>query len=219
MDGGQPTGAKPCSWSRVVGSSARPRRLRTPSRPRERHAHADGPWHRPPHRASTNRCLKLVLPADADPTVGCARGRERRRTTPPHPEPGRARRQRRRVLRGRPRGRRGRRAHTPSGTRPSPIPERSHHRGVEQWQLVGLITQRSRVRIPPPLPQDPHLSDGGLRLSRTISRLAPSSRSRECVVTTWFRLDCVDQRPGIAPEPSSQHIRLAISPGTISICP
>lgn len=26
-------------------------------------------------------------------------------------------------------------------------------RGVEQWQLVGLITQRSRVRIPPPLPQ------------------------------------------------------------------
>ena len=26
------------------------------------------------------------------------------------------------------------------------------HRGVEQWQLVGLITQRSWVRIPPPLP-------------------------------------------------------------------
>src|SRR5690606_33463544 len=25
--------------------------------------------------------------------------------------------------------------------------------GVERWQLVGLITQRSRVRIPPPLPQ------------------------------------------------------------------
>jgi hypothetical protein len=25
-------------------------------------------------------------------------------------------------------------------------------RGVEQWQLVGLITQRSGVRIPPPLP-------------------------------------------------------------------
>ena len=29
----------------------------------------------------------------------------------------------------------------------------SHHRrGVEQRQLVGLITQRSGVRIPPPLP-------------------------------------------------------------------
>ena len=34
-------------------------------------------------------------------------------STPFHPEPGRARRQRRRVLRGRPRGRRGRRAHIP----------------------------------------------------------------------------------------------------------
>ena len=28
-------------------------------------------------------------------------------------------------------------------------------RGVEQRQLVGLITQRSRVRIPPPLPAEP----------------------------------------------------------------
>ena len=27
------------------------------------------------------------------------------------------------------------------------------HRGVEQWQLVGLITRRSMVRIHPPLPQ------------------------------------------------------------------
>ena len=27
-------------------------------------------------------------------------------------------------------------------------------RGVEQWQLVGLITQRSEVRILPPLPRD-----------------------------------------------------------------
>ncbi len=26
-------------------------------------------------------------------------------------------------------------------------------RGVEQWQLVGLITQRSVVRIHPPLPE------------------------------------------------------------------
>ena len=27
------------------------------------------------------------------------------------------------------------------------------HRGVEQWQLVGLITQRSEVRVLPPQPQ------------------------------------------------------------------
>ncbi len=32
---------------------------------------------------------------------------------------------------------------------PSPSPLR---RGVEQWQLVGLITRRSQVRILPPLP-------------------------------------------------------------------
>ncbi len=29
---------------------------------------------------------------------------------------------------------------------------RTDWRGVEQWQLVGLITQRSEVRILPPLP-------------------------------------------------------------------
>ena len=39
-----------------------------------------------------------------------------------------------------------------------------HHtrRGVEQWQLVGLITQRSEVRILPPLPR----YDGSPRLCR-----------------------------------------------------
>jgi hypothetical protein len=30
----------------------------------------------------------------------------------------------------------------------------AHHRGVEQWQLVGLITRRSMVRIHPPLPYE-----------------------------------------------------------------
>ena len=34
-------------------------------------------------------------------------------------------------------------------------------RGVEQRQLVGLITQRSRVRIPPPLPHSPALPSRG----------------------------------------------------------
>ena len=31
-------------------------------------------------------------------------------------------------------------------------PNAVSRRGVEQWQLVGLITQRSEVRILPPLP-------------------------------------------------------------------
>jgi hypothetical protein len=31
-------------------------------------------------------------------------------------------------------------------------PHEVKHRGVEQWQLVGLITRRSVVRIHPPLP-------------------------------------------------------------------
>jgi hypothetical protein len=59
-----------------------------------------------------------------------------------------------RVLGGRPPGKRGPRARHPpahqlSLARPSPSLSR---RGVEQRQLVGLITQRSWVRIPPPLP-------------------------------------------------------------------
>ena len=39
-----------------------------------------------------------------------------------------------------------------------------HHRGVEQWQLVGLITQRSRVRIPPPLLMNPRRTSVGALL-------------------------------------------------------
>ena len=35
------------------------------------------------------------------------------------------------------------------------------HRGVEQWQLVGLITRRSGVRIPSPLPNTKGLPPGG----------------------------------------------------------
>ena len=96
--------------------------------------------------------------------VGGARGRERAGPTRSHPEPGRDPAQRRRVLWGRPHGRRGRRGHPPppawreTGTRTGSRPERRCHapdtrRGVEQRQLVGLITQRSGVRIPPPLPQ------------------------------------------------------------------
>ena len=41
----------------------------------------------------------------------------------------------------------------------------SNHRGVEQWQLVGLITRRSQVRVLPPLPgsdKAPHFRWGAL---------------------------------------------------------
>jgi hypothetical protein len=48
---------------------------------------------------------------------------------------------------GRPAGRRGRCGHPRSL-----ITHLLARRGVEQWQLVGLITQRSEVRILPPPP-------------------------------------------------------------------
>src|SRR5215204_1582651 len=40
----------------------------------------------------------------------------------------------------------------PQALSSEPTAERQSRRGVEQRQLVGLITQRSGVRIPPPLP-------------------------------------------------------------------
>ena len=47
----------------------------------------------------------------------------------------------------------------------------SARRGVEQRQLVGLITQRSGVRIPPPLPSDEALygNVGGIFVSASRS--------------------------------------------------
>ena len=107
-------------------------------------------------------------PASRRAGVGGARGRERAGPTRSHPEPGRDPAQRRRVLWGRPHGRRGRRGHPPpsdvggqtarTSRRPATRetdrrePRCQTRRGVEQRQLVGLITQRSGVRIPPPLP-------------------------------------------------------------------
>ena len=89
-----------------------------------------------------------------------ARGRERRGPTRFHPEPGRDPRQRRRVLTRRRVGRRGRCGRPPPEDPPTPHTpsldtprSRIARRGVEQWQLVGLITQRSEVRILPPLPR------------------------------------------------------------------
>ena len=63
------------------------------------------PWRRP----------GLLVPGV--PGVGGARGRERAGPTRSHPEPGRDPAQRRRVLWGRPHGRRGRRGHPPPSTR------------------------------------------------------------------------------------------------------
>ncbi len=68
---------------------------------------------------------------------------ERRGPTPRHPEPGRETRQRRWYWRD---ARRESRSVRPT------------ERGVEQWQLVGLITRRSVVRIHPPLPHQQAVS-------------------------------------------------------------
>ncbi len=102
---------------------------------------------------------------------GCVRGRERHGSTQSHPEPGRAPWQRRRVLHGEPCGRRGRCAHSRGDKHPTHSRILTH-RGVEQWQLVGLITQRSWVRIPPPLPnQTSDACVGGLAISSCSANL------------------------------------------------
>ena len=101
----------------------------------------------PPHCCihTQGNWTELVWPC------GGVRGRERSGSTRSHPEPGRDPGQRRRVLRGRPRGRRGRCGrHQTATPQPTQTPSPTPYRGVEQRQLVGLITQRSRVRIPPP---------------------------------------------------------------------
>ena len=133
--------------------------------------------------------------------VGGARGRERAGPTRSHPEPGRDPAQRRRVLWGRPHGRRGRRGHPPppagdgqtsreaGGGQTTKLSQEliadsraqprlnSARRGVEQRQLVGLITQRSGVRIPPPLPDETRYSesDRALLLGRFFVVLTETS--------------------------------------------
>ena len=101
-----------------------------------------------PGRRGSRRPARRVCETSPGAMRG-VRGRERHGPTRTHPEPGRDPWQRRRVLRGRLRGRRGRRGHPPGW--PDPVAH-TRRRGVEQWQLVGLITQRSQVRVLPPLP-------------------------------------------------------------------
>ena len=99
-----------------------------------------------------------------------ARGRERVGPTRLHPEPGRDPAQRRRVLPRRRGGRRGRRGRPAS----SDTDGFGWWRGVEQWQLVGLITQRSEVRILPPLPGRPRDERSRAGCSRSFLRLTPN---------------------------------------------
>ena len=109
---------------------------------------------------------------------GGARGRERGGPTRSHPEPGRDPPQRRRVLQGRPCGRRGRCGHPPTPIVFSPSSVLCSCRGVEQRQLVGLITQRSRVRIPPP----PPLEKGPARFWPVLFCCLPGGAiSRRCL--------------------------------------
>jgi hypothetical protein len=146
--------AERCSWSRALFHTlSGQRRLR-----------ANGPGVESPGR-QRRACPAPAAVADAlmQPRtiggVGPARGRGRGGPTRSHPEPGRETSQRRPVLRAHARGRGGRRGRTPPWQVASScvsvvgtaFPVR---RGVEQRQLVGLITRRSGVRIPPPLPVD-----------------------------------------------------------------
>ena len=109
---------------------------------------------RSPSRRFTSWRTPTPFPILAIPPgrVWWARGRERGGPTRSHPEPGRDPRQRRRVLWSWLHGRRGRCG--PSRRTSRACQAITHRRGVEQWQLVGLITQRSGVRIPPPPPSE-----------------------------------------------------------------
>ena len=51
-----------------------------------------------------------------------------------------------------------------------------HRRGVEQWQLVGLITQRSQVRVLPPLPTLPYNGDKLVPSPMSLINIRPKPR-------------------------------------------
>ena len=62
-------------------------------------------------------------------------------------------------------------------------PDDIQHRGVEQRQLVGLITQRSQVRVLPPQPDmrdARHVSDGRFALYERIGVPISVESVRNC---------------------------------------
>ncbi len=61
------------------------------------------------------------------------------------------------------------------------------HRGVEQWQLVGLITRRSLVRIQPPQLFD--TADQNLRCFCYATRLEPA--------TCWSQTQLFNSNPDL----------------------
>jgi hypothetical protein len=52
------------------------------------------------------------------------------------------------------------------------------HCGVEQWQLVGLITRRSQVRVLPPLPIRTHPEPREEAIEQFLAMLRFEQRSR-----------------------------------------
>jgi hypothetical protein len=102
--------------------------------------------------------------------AGCARGRERRRF---HPVPSRTGSCQASAPESTARGTawEARPLRAQPARPPPQLGVNSHHRGVEQWQLVGLITRRSWVRIPPPLPerQPPVSADRGFSCLKSLA--------------------------------------------------
>ena len=75
--------------------------------------------------------------------------------------------------------------HPPRHRSPSSLPSRPPCRGVEQRQLVGLITQRSGVRIPPPLPQAKAIESDSIAFSFYLPFDYPNKPS--CCAATCCR--------------------------------
>ncbi len=111
--------------------------------------------------------------------VRCARGRERRRF---HPEPSRTGScptlAPESTARGTAWEARPLRAH----------PTSSQWRGVEQRQLAGLITRRSWVRIPPPLPPPWGTPSRRLRVLSSLGLSSPQMRTNVPLSRTRLHL-------------------------------
>jgi hypothetical protein len=93
----------------------------------------------------------------------------------------------------------------PQALSSEPTAERQSRRGVEQRQLVGLITQRSGVRIPPPLPHDTKRPSS---IARSLCVVLTETRSRypkspSCCTASWRRAALMSVRTEIAGKKAS----------------